>query len=58
VAQTDKTVLVTGATGRQGGSVIRHVLPHGWKLRALSRADGAAEGWHERARRVTAPPSS
>ena len=33
----DKTVLVTGATGRQGGAVIRHLLPGGWKLRALTR---------------------
>ena len=32
-----KTVLVTGATGRQGGAVIRHLLPRGWKLRALTR---------------------
>jgi uncharacterized protein YbjT (DUF2867 family) len=43
VALTDKTVLVTGATGRQGGSVIRHMLGRGWKLRALTlRADPAA----------------
>jgi uncharacterized protein YbjT (DUF2867 family) len=35
--QADKTVLVTGATGRQGGAVIRHMLPKGWKLRALTR---------------------
>jgi len=34
----DKTVLVTGATGRQGGAVIRHMLPRGWKLRALTRS--------------------
>src|SRR6516165_1448143 len=33
----DKLVLVTGATGRQGGAVIRHMLPKGWKLRALTR---------------------
>ena len=33
----DKTILVTGATGRQGGAVIRHLLPKGWKLRALTR---------------------
>ena len=33
----DKTVLVTGATGRQGGAVIRHMLAKGWKLRALTR---------------------
>jgi len=38
----DRTVLVTGATGRQGGAVIRHMLPKGWKLRALTRkTDGA-----------------
>src|SRR5215471_10085358 len=34
---TDKSVLVTGATGRQGGAVIRHMLPKGWRLRALTR---------------------
>jgi uncharacterized protein YbjT (DUF2867 family) len=32
-----KTVLVTGATGRQGGAVVRHMLPKGWRLRALTR---------------------
>lgn len=37
---TDKMVLVTGATGRQGGAVIRHMLPNGWKLRALTRNPG------------------
>jgi uncharacterized protein YbjT (DUF2867 family) len=34
---SDKTVLVAGATGRQGGAVIRYMLPKGWKLRALTR---------------------
>jgi uncharacterized protein YbjT (DUF2867 family) len=34
---TDKIVLITGATGRQGGAVVRHMLPKGWKLRALTR---------------------
>src|SRR5262244_928862 len=34
---SDETVLVTGATGRQGGAVISHMLPKGWKLRALTR---------------------
>jgi uncharacterized protein YbjT (DUF2867 family) len=45
MANTDKTVLVTGATGRQGGAVIRHLLPKGWKLRALTRSKngGAAQ---------------
>ena len=33
----EKVVLVTGATGRQGGAVIRHMRPKGWKLRALTR---------------------
>ena len=32
---SDRTVLVTGATGRQGGAVIRYMLPKGWRLRAL-----------------------
>jgi uncharacterized protein YbjT (DUF2867 family) len=34
---SEKMVLVTGATGRQGGAVIRFMLPKGWKLRALTR---------------------
>jgi uncharacterized protein YbjT (DUF2867 family) len=33
----DKTILIAGATGRQGGAAIRHLLPNGWKLRALTR---------------------
>jgi len=37
MANADRIVLVTGATGRQGGSVIRHMHPKGWKLRALTR---------------------
>jgi uncharacterized protein YbjT (DUF2867 family) len=43
MVNSDKTVLVTGATGRQGGAVIRHMRPKGWKLRALTfKADGSA----------------
>ena len=39
----ERSVRVSGATGRQGGAVIRHLLARGWKPRALSRnADGAA----------------
>jgi uncharacterized protein YbjT (DUF2867 family) len=38
MANTDKPVLVTGATGRQGGAVIHHMLRKGWKLRALTRS--------------------
>ena len=39
---TNKTVLVTGATGRQGGAVIRHMLRNEWKLRALTRSPNAS----------------
>lgn len=32
-----KTIAVVGATGRQGGQVVRQLLRHGWKVRALTR---------------------
>jgi uncharacterized protein YbjT (DUF2867 family) len=31
------TVVVLGATGRQGGAVARHLLADGWQVRALTR---------------------
>jgi uncharacterized protein YbjT (DUF2867 family) len=31
------TILVTGATGRQGGAVLRHLRTAGWPVRALTR---------------------
>jgi uncharacterized protein YbjT (DUF2867 family) len=34
---TDKTILVTGATGKQGGAVVRHLLERGFNVRALTR---------------------
>lgn len=34
---SNKIVLVTGATGNQGGAVTRHLLKDGWHVRALSR---------------------
>ena len=37
MTNAEKTVLITGATGRQGGAVIRHMLPKGWRLKALTR---------------------
>ncbi len=42
MVNSDRTVLVTGATGRQGGAVIRYLLPKGWKLRALTRNSDSA----------------
>jgi uncharacterized protein YbjT (DUF2867 family) len=42
MVKSDKTVLITGATGRQGGAVIRRLLPSGWKLRALTRNASSA----------------
>ncbi len=35
--KTGKIILVTGATGKQGGAVVKHLLKDGWKLRALVR---------------------
>jgi uncharacterized protein YbjT (DUF2867 family) len=32
-----KIILVSGATGKQGGAVIRHLQEKGWKIRALTR---------------------
>jgi len=34
---TSKTILVTGATGQQGGSVARHLMSNGHHVRALTR---------------------
>lgn len=33
----DKTILVTGATGQQGGAVVRALLAAGWSVRCLVR---------------------
>src|SRR5262245_61182999 len=33
----DKTILVLGATGRQGGATARHLLEKGWRVRVLVR---------------------
>src|SRR5262245_31665050 len=33
----EKTILVTGITGQQGGAVARHLLAKGWTVRGLSR---------------------
>ncbi|MFC7614525.1 NmrA/HSCARG family protein [Actinokineospora soli] len=33
----ERLIAVTGATGRQGGAVARHLLAGGWRVRALTR---------------------
>jgi uncharacterized protein YbjT (DUF2867 family) len=35
--KSSRTILVTGATGHQGGSVLKHLMTHGWDLRAMTR---------------------
>ena len=32
-----RVILVTGATGQQGGAVMRHLIRSGWSVRALVR---------------------
>lgn len=40
---SDKTVLVLGATGKQGGSTARHLLERGWSVRAFVRDPNATK---------------
>jgi uncharacterized protein YbjT (DUF2867 family) len=37
MSTSGRTIVVVGATGRQGGQVIRHLLEDGWHVRALTR---------------------
>ena len=37
MANHDQVIVVTGATGQQGGAAARHLLAKGWKVRALAR---------------------
>jgi uncharacterized protein YbjT (DUF2867 family) len=39
---SDKTILVTGATGRQGGAAVRHLLKKNWSVKALTRNPDSA----------------
>lgn len=43
MSPTQKTVLVTGATGRQGGAVAARLLADGWNVRALTRDASSAK---------------
>jgi uncharacterized protein YbjT (DUF2867 family) len=45
VATRDTPILVTGATGHQGGAVTRHLLAAGWPVRALTR-DASSQKAH------------
>ena len=36
--KSEKTILVTGATGKQGGAVAKHLIAHGLHVRILTRA--------------------
>lgn len=37
MSEKKRWILVTGATGRQGGAVVRHLLKRGWGVRGLTR---------------------
>lgn len=39
----NKIILVTGATGKQGGAVARHLLGDGWSVRVLTRSPDKRE---------------
>lgn len=47
-------VLVTGATGRQGCSVVRYLLEHGWPVRALTRGPDSPAAQPPAAAEITA----
>lgn len=42
-ASRDATIIVTGATGRQGRAVTRHLLSDGWRVRAVTRDPSSAK---------------
>lgn len=42
MSNNDKIILVTGATGQQGGATARHLLAQGWQVRALVRDPNTA----------------
>ncbi len=39
--ERNRTILVLGATGQQGGAVARHLLRAGWSVRGLTRTPGS-----------------
>ena len=51
MSNSDKLIVVTGATGQQGGATARHLLAQGWRVRAFVRDPNkpAAKNWQQRA---------
>jgi uncharacterized protein YbjT (DUF2867 family) len=41
MSNKEKIILVSGATGQQGGATARHLLAAGWRVRALTRDPGS-----------------
>jgi uncharacterized protein YbjT (DUF2867 family) len=41
MTRDDRAIVVTGATGRQGGAVVRHLLAEGWRVRGVTRSPDA-----------------
>lgn len=37
IYQDEKTIVVVGATGRQGREVLRHLVRDGWRAKGLTR---------------------
>ena len=37
MSHADKTILVSGATGKQGGALLKYLVRDGWRIRALTR---------------------
>src|SRR5919204_5796475 len=43
ISPDPKLIVVVGATGRQGGQVVRHLVQQGWSVRALTRKPSSAK---------------
>jgi uncharacterized protein YbjT (DUF2867 family) len=49
---SEKTIVVCGVTGRQGGAVARHLLEAGWRVRGITRDPGTAKAKDAAARGI------